>query len=132
MKLLDIINENEEREIKKVKAIFKAFKFTLYRKIDNYSYYFQLPDHVKILKDEPGFKEFKSLRRYGDDIICVQVGNDGENSSVKLFKKKDGEDKMIKMDLNVGKYMHLTASVNEKLKPFDIKIVYKGRNGKWD
>jgi hypothetical protein len=126
------LNENEEREIKKVKAVFKAFKLTLYRRIEDYNYYFQLPDHGKILKDEPGFKEFKSLRRYGDDVIYVQVGHDGENSSVKLFKKKDGEDNMIKMDLNAGKYMHLTASVNEKLKPFDIKVVYKGRNGKWD
>jgi len=126
------LNENEERELKKVKAVFKAFKFTLYRKIDDYGYYFQLPDHVKIVTDEPGVKEFRSLRRYGDDIICVQVGHDGENSSVKSFKKKDGEDKLIKLDLNAGKYMHLTAHVNEKLKPFNIKVVYKGRNGKWD
>ena len=126
------LNENEEREIKKVKAVFKAFKFTLYRRIEDYNYYFQLPDHVKIVTDEPGVKEFRSLRRYGDDIICVQVGHDGENSSVKSFKKKDGEDKLIKLDLNAGKYMHLTASVNEKLKPFNIKVVYKGRNGKWD
>jgi hypothetical protein len=129
---IEEINENEERELKKVKAVFKAFKFTLYRKIEDYSYYFQLPDHVKIVTDEPGVKEFKSLRRYGDDIICVQVGHDGENSSVKSFKKKDGEDKLIKLDLNAGKYMHLTAHVNEKLKPFNIKVVYKGRNGKWD
>jgi hypothetical protein len=128
----EVMNENEEREIKKVKAIFKAFKFTLYRKIDDYSYYFQLPDHVKILKDEPGIKEFRASRRHGDEIIYVQVGHDGENSSVKSFKKKDDEDKMIKLDLNVGKYMHLTTHVNEKLKPFDIKIVYKGRNGKWE
>jgi len=126
------LNENEEREIKKVKAVFKAFKFTLYRKVEDYNYYFQLPDHVKIVTDEPGVKEFRSLRRYGDDIICVQVGHDGENSSVKSFKKKDGEDKLIKLDLNAGKYMHLTAYVNEKLKPFNIKVVYKGRNGKWD
>ncbi len=129
----EVMNENEEREIKKVKAVFKAFKFRLFRKIDDYSYYFKLPDHVKILKDdEPGIKEYRSSRRQDEDMVYVQVGHDGENSSVKFFKKKDGEDNMVKMDSNAGQYIMRTTHVNEKLKPFNIKIIYKGRNGQWE
>jgi hypothetical protein len=127
-----LINEDEEREIKKVKAVFKAFKFKLFRRLDDYSYYFQLPDHVKILKNEPGIDEYRSSRRQDEDKLYVQVGHDGENNSVKFFKKKDDEDKMIKMDSDAGQYIHRTSYVNEKLKPFNIKVVYKGRNGKWD
>ena len=132
MKFIDLINEDEERHIKKVKAVFKALGRRLYRRVDDHSYYFQLPDHFKVLNNDFVYKELTSIGNYGYDIIYVQVGHDGDVNSVKFYYKKDGEDEMVKMDSSSDQYGFRLLSVNEKLKPFNIRVIYKRRNGEWE
>ena len=128
------LNENEEdnKLKKKVKAVFKALNKKLYRKKNDYKFYFVLPDHYNVLEtDTPEIKEYRSSRRESD-VLYVQVGRDSENSGVKFFYKVEGDDKLNKMSFDkLEQYDANLFFVNEKLKPFNIKLIYKNYSGKW-
>jgi len=131
----EVMNENEEdnKLKKKVKVVFKALNKKMCRKRDNYKFYFVLPDHYNVLEtDTPEIKEYRSSRRESD-VLYVQVGRDGENSGVKFFDKVEGDDKLNKMSFDkLEQYGANLFFVNEKFKPFNIKLIYKNYSGKWD
>jgi len=137
MKLLDTIleNEDDERNIKKVKTIFKALNKKMYRKNKDFKFYCVLPDKFKvILNDTPEIERHRQLRREYD-FLYVEVGNDSNIffNSLKFFYKKEGEDELNRLSINtVDQYNYNVFFVNEKLKPFNIKLIYKNRAGKWE
>jgi hypothetical protein len=134
MKLLDIINENEDKKRKKIRAVFKALDKKVFRKVHIRKIFYVLPDHYKVLGDnEPGLDQYKRKRRYGDDVIFVQVGHDGENNQVKFFYTTEGEDKIERyIPNNIDQYSANLSFVNDKFKPFNIRMVFKRHNGEWE
>jgi hypothetical protein len=131
----ELINENEEddRIIKKVGVIFKALNKKMYRKNKDFKYYFILPDNFNVLlNDTPEIERHRQLRREYD-FLYVQVGNDGENNNVKFYYKKEGDDELNRLNIDtVDQYNYNLFFVNEKLKPFNIKLIYKNRVNKWE
>jgi hypothetical protein len=99
MKLLDTIleNEDDERNIKKVKTIFKALNKKPYHEHEGRKFYFLLPDRYKvILNDTPEIEEYRSGRRQENDFLYVEVGNESNMffNTVKLFYKEQGNDEL--------------------------------------
>jgi hypothetical protein len=137
MKLLDTILENEEEDriTKKVRVIFKALNKKMYRKNKDFNFYCVLPDKFKvILNDTPEIERHRQLRREYD-FLYVEVGNDSNMffNSLKFFYKKEGDDELNSLGMDTSdKYNYNVFFVNEKLKPFNIKLIYKNRAGKWE
>jgi hypothetical protein len=135
MKLLDTILENEEEDriIKKVRVTFKALNKKMYRKNKDFNFYFVLPDNFNVLlNDTPEIERHRQLRREYD-FLYVQVGRDNEKNGVKFYYKKEGDDELNRLNIDtVDQYNYNLFIVNEKFKPFNIKLIYKNRVGKWE
>jgi hypothetical protein len=133
MKLIDLINKEDNKLKKKVKAVFDAFNKKVCRKTELATFYFVLPDQYNVIEtDTPEIKEYRQRRRE-DDVLYVQVGHDSEKNSVKFFYKLEGIDDLNRMSLDtVDKYNSYLIFVNQKFKPFNIKLIYKSRVGKWE
>jgi len=136
MKLLDTIleNEDDERNIKKVKTIFKALNKKPYHEHEGRKFYFLLPDRYKvILNDTPEIEEYRSGRRQENDFLYVEVGNESNMffNTVKLFYKEQGNDELKLMATDADKYEYHMYFVNQKFKPFNLKLIYKNRANKW-
>ena len=132
MKLIDIINEEDDKSKKKVKAVFKALNKKVCRKNDKYTFYFVLPDRYNVIEtDTPEIETHRRARRE-DGVLYVQVGHDSGLNRVEFFYKEHGDDKLNKLGMNtVDMYDYYLFFVNEKFKPFNIKLIYKTRTGKW-
>ena len=128
------INEEDDKSKKKVRAVFKALNKKVCRKTENYTFYFVLPDHYKVIEtDTPELETFRQGRRE-DGVLYVQVGHDSDLNSIKFFYKEEGDDKLNRYRLGMDTkdvYDRYLSFVNEKFKPFNIRLIYKTRTGKW-
>ena len=133
MKLIDIINEEDDKSKKKVKAVFKALNKKVCRKTENYTFYFVLPDHYKVIEtDTPELETYRRARRE-DGVLYVQVGHDSDLNSIKFFYKEEGDDKLNRLGMDTKDvYDNYLSSVNKKFKPFNIRLIYRSRVGKWE
>ena len=104
------------------------------RKTENYTFYFVLPDHYKVIEtDTPELETYRRARRE-DGVLYVQVGHDSDLNSIKFFYKEEGDDKLNRYRLGMDTkdvYDRYLSFVNEKFKPFNIRLIYKTRTGKW-
>ena len=127
------LNEEDDKSKKKVKAVFKALNKKVCRKNDKYTFYFVLPDRYDVIEtDTPEIEEYRRSRQKEDDFTYVQVGHDSGLNSIKFFYKAHGDDKLNKLGMDTADtYDYYLFFVNRKFKPFNIKLIYKTRTGKW-
>ena len=126
MKLLDIIFEDENKVLKKVRAVFKGFKKgLLYTSQSGSKLYYEIPDEYKIL--EQGI-----IPDNEEQIIFIQVGRETEDNCIKFFREsKENEKEMVRQDATDDMYENYKHILNLKLRPFNMRLIYKSRNGKW-
>ncbi len=124
---------NEEvsnADIKKVRMVFKALNKKILFNHSSFHIYFVLPDDYKVLGR--GIPEGYRYPR-DNDFLFVQVGNNEESNNIKYYSKSDyfntidrvGEDRD---DL----YQNYLYHLNQKMKPFNIMIIYRRKDGQWN
>lgn len=120
------LNEDEDKSKKKVKAVFKAFKKgLLYTGQNGSKLYYELPDEYKIL-------EHGVIPDNDQEVLFIQVGRETEDNCIKFFRKsKEDENEMVRQDATNDMYENYKHILNLKLRPFNMRIIFKTRNGKW-
>ena len=121
------INEDEDKNMKKVKSVLKAFKKgLLYTSQSGSKLYYELPDEYKIL-------EHGVIPDNDNEVIFVQVGRETEDNCIKFFREsKEDENEMVRQDATNDMYENYKHILNLKLRPFNIRVIYKSRKGKWE
>jgi hypothetical protein len=120
------INEEEDKNIKKVRSVLKGFKKgLLYTSQSGSKLYYELPDQYKIL-------EHGVIPNNDNEVIFVQVGRETEDNCIKFFREsKEDENEMVRQDATNDMYENYKHILNLKLRPFNIRVIYKGQKGKW-
>lgn len=123
---------NEEvsnADIKKVKAVFKAYNKKVLFKNPSSIIYFVLPDDYKVLGR--GIPE--GYRYPGDnDFLFVQVGHKDESNNIMYYSKSDYSDTIDRVGDRDDLYQNYLYHLNEKMKPFNIMIIYRRKDGQWN
>ena len=60
------------------------------------------------------------------------MGRETEDNCIKFFREsKEDENEMVRQDATNDMYENYKHILNLKLRPFNIRVIYKGQKGKW-
>ena len=114
MKLIDIINENEDKDkiIKRGKTVYKALKTGVIRKGHFGKIMYELPDVYNVQLD------------HSDDIF-IKVGKNRSDNEIKFFYVDGSSGEIRPYSLNHSEYKIFVKEINtHKFQSFDIELWY--------